>query len=220
MKQRLIGSIVAGVVIVSGCEEVPNKEVGALGGAAVGAAVGNVLGDGSGEALATVGGAVAGAAIGSEIGRYLDEQDQQELAQSTVSTAETGRSQGWSNPETGVSGRTRVVDETQATQSSGEPAAVPETRAGRGLECHGRSRQVVGVEHVGRDDADMPHGRANRHARQRRDPHRHGRGLQGPGRLGDPGLIAAPRRASASPSRPPRVPPCSPTLSGSSPRPV
>ncbi|MCP5367936.1 MAG: SH3 domain-containing protein [Hyphomicrobiales bacterium] len=113
--KSVLGLAVAALVL-SGCQA-NKKDIGMIVGAGAGALIGAQFGGGAGKILAIVGGAVAGAWLGGQLGKYLDEQDQKRLAESTQRTAVTGQSQTWKNPETGVSGRTRVVDTETKEQS-------------------------------------------------------------------------------------------------------
>jgi len=120
-----IAVIAAGALLVSSCATTDGSGTGTKtqSGAGIGAIAGALLGaavskDKTKGALI---GAAAGALVGAGIGRYLDEQDKQKLAASTQQTITTGTAQSWTNPETGVTGKTEVkqtVAETQQRQIS------------------------------------------------------------------------------------------------------
>lgn len=96
-------------LVLTSCQTTEEK-VGTGVGAVAGMAVGSLFGDGSGRIVAMALGAAAGAWIGNQIGRQLAEADQQKLAEATQGAAVQGKSQSWSNPDTGVSGTARVVN--------------------------------------------------------------------------------------------------------------
>ena len=98
--RKLLGSLVL-AVILSGCQNVPKQDTGALLGAVVGGVVGNQFGDGSGQVLATFAGAAIGAAAGASVGRTLDGYDYLR-AQSALETVPSGQQSVWVNPDTGA----------------------------------------------------------------------------------------------------------------------
>ena len=105
------------VLSLSACEstEGHKTDIGTVAGAIVGGLAGQSVGSGRGRVLATLAGAAGGAWIGRQIGAALDERDRQHLAESTQETVVTGEAQEWSNPESGVQGRTEVVGEDRET---------------------------------------------------------------------------------------------------------
>lgn len=120
---RVTGRYGAAVAVVAmfglvGCETTGTQQetVGTLLGGVVGGVLGAQVGGGTGRLMATGIGAVAGAVIGREIARYLEQGDQERLAQSTGQTIATGETGTWRNPDTGVSGRTEVTREEQRSE--------------------------------------------------------------------------------------------------------
>ncbi len=100
-------------------DQFSKQQTGTAIGGAIGAILGNQFG-GNNKALWTALGGVGGALIGNQIGQYLDEQDQQRMAQATGRTITTGQPHVWSNPNNNTRGETRVI----ATQSRQEPVKV------------------------------------------------------------------------------------------------
>jgi surface antigen len=95
------------------------KTTGAIAGGVLGGVAGTQVGKGKGRILAVLVGAAAGAYIGSKIGERLEERDQKKMSEATKKAAETGKSQSFSNPDTGVQGKAEVVSRsTQAVQST------------------------------------------------------------------------------------------------------
>mgnify|MGYP006436825289 CR=1 FL=1 len=80
MKRVALSGACAIALIMVGCEQVSNEQIGTIGGVGAGAAVGSIIGEGAGRVAATAGGAVIGGLVGREIGKYLDEQDQEKLS--------------------------------------------------------------------------------------------------------------------------------------------
>ena len=108
---RYWGSACAAAVLIAGCASMSSEEAGTYGGAVVGGLLGSQVGDGTGQIIATAGGAIGGALIGRKIGQYLDEKDQEQLAEATGKTAATCQPESFNNEETGVSARTECVEE-------------------------------------------------------------------------------------------------------------
>ena len=91
------------------CESSGNKQAG---GAAVGAVLGGLLGNSTSKnnrGASTVLGAALGAAAGSYIGCRMQTSDQRRAETATREALDYGRDASWTNPETGASGRVRVV---------------------------------------------------------------------------------------------------------------
>ena len=81
-----------------------------LGGSGLGAYIGSQFGKGSGKTVATLAGAAIGGFAGNNIASMLSKEDQQKLSTNTIKTVETGKSQSFHNPNTGISSTTKVVD--------------------------------------------------------------------------------------------------------------
>lgn len=90
-----------------------NKEImGRLLGAGVGALLGSQVGGGKGKLAAVAVGALAGAWLGGEAANRLTQTDRQGIAQTTNTALETGQTQTWTNPDTGVTTKVAVKDST------------------------------------------------------------------------------------------------------------
>lgn len=109
---RLI--LTAGLLLaLAACAGLQDQSGEEQAGTAAGAVAGGILGNvaaGENKALWTAVGAAAGAFAGNRIADHLTREDEKELAQATVTTADTGEPRTWRNPQSGHSGRTRVVD--------------------------------------------------------------------------------------------------------------
>lgn len=122
-KQRkavVSGVVISGLLLMTGCQTT-KQDAGTVIGGLLGAAAGSQFGDGGGRIVGVIVGAAAGAWIGNQIGQYLDEEDQKELAKATQTTAVSGETVTWSNPDTGVTGTTRVVKQEVRSESVAVP---------------------------------------------------------------------------------------------------
>lgn len=113
---RKIAAAAVLLLALTGCQTT-NQTLGTTLGAVGGGLVGSQIGGGSGRYWATAGGVLAGALIGNQVGAYLDAQDQQKLASATQQTFETGKTQRFSNPQTGVSATTKIVETPKAVEA-------------------------------------------------------------------------------------------------------
>jgi surface antigen len=87
-------------MLLTGCAEMNNQDVGTLSGGVIGGLLGSQFGSGSGKVMAAAGGALLGAYLGGRIGQTMDRQDRMEM-QRALETAPTGRTVVWSNPDSG-----------------------------------------------------------------------------------------------------------------------
>ena len=101
MRTYALVTYAALALVVSGCQNIPKQDQGALLGAVVGGVVGNQFGSGSGQVLATVAGTAVGAAAGASVGRSLDSFDRFQ-AQQAFEYNRTGQSSAWINPDSGA----------------------------------------------------------------------------------------------------------------------
>lgn len=115
--KRVTQGLAIGTVAISlaACQ-MNNQTGGTAVGAITGALIGSQIGDGRGQIVAMVVGAAAGAWLGNELGRMLDEREQREMVRSTQESATTGQDNTWTNPNTGTTVRTSVVEESAETQ--------------------------------------------------------------------------------------------------------
>jgi surface antigen len=86
------------------------ENIGKAVGAAAGALLGTQIGSGRGKLAAVAIGTLAGYWVGGRIGRELTERDQAGIAYTTHEALESGQTQTWQNPDTGVSTRVSVRD--------------------------------------------------------------------------------------------------------------
>lgn len=86
------------------------ENIGKALGAAAGALLGSQVGSGRGKLAAVAIGTLAGYWVGGRVGEYLTRRDQAGIAYSTHRALETGRTQTWRNPDTGVATRVSVRD--------------------------------------------------------------------------------------------------------------
>lgn len=138
-------------MVLSGCRYgggLTNKSMGAIAGAVVGGVTAHELADGKNEKLWAVGGAVAGAWIGSRVGQYLDEKDQQKMAESSQKAIITGEKQTWSNSETKVSGSAEVVCEKNETVKLNVPVLKGRVKQVPPLDMIGQPYQVTSASNV------------------------------------------------------------------------
>ena len=86
------------------------QNIGRAVGGVVGGLIGSRFGGGKGQIATTAVGALAGFMIGGTLGERLDTTDKQALSRNTATALETGSTQSWRNPDTGVSTRVSVED--------------------------------------------------------------------------------------------------------------
>jgi surface antigen len=122
---------IASALLITGCNtlDVQDSITGAYAvvGAAAGGALGYQLAGSDQRAEGTALGTFFGGLVGYGLARYLEEQDRRRLAEATQETLSTGRPQTWSNPDTGVAGRTEVIKtpkKTRAVAASAPKASV------------------------------------------------------------------------------------------------
>lgn len=111
----------AGITMIVGCATMTDGErttFGTVLGGVVGAVVGDRVGD---SRLVTIAGGAAGALIGNRIANYLNERDEEMMADSTRRTVRTGEDSNWSNDESGNAGSSRVVGESRKEGSAEVP---------------------------------------------------------------------------------------------------
>lgn len=107
-KARGMVIVIAGLVMLTGCQNTGSKElIGTLGGAGLGGLAGSQIGKGDGQLVAVAVGTLGGALLGNSIGKNLDEVDQMMAAKSQQRALEGGPSNKpmrWKNPDTGNAG--------------------------------------------------------------------------------------------------------------------
>ncbi|MBA2652873.1 MAG: glycine zipper 2TM domain-containing protein [Tatlockia sp.] len=136
MKKIVLASSLSLSVFLTGCTSMNNADVGTLSGGVVGGLLGSQFGSGSGRVAAAAGGALIGAYLGGNIGKTMDRLDRIEM-QKALETAPTGRSMGWSNPD---SGNRYTIQPTRTYYTNQQPCREYITKAFIG----GESQQIYG----------------------------------------------------------------------------
>lgn len=136
MKKIVLASSLSAALLLTGCAEVTNQDVGTLTGGVVGGLIGSQFGGGSGKVAAAAGGALLGAYLGGNIGRTMDRLDRLEM-QKALETAPTGRAIVWQNPD---NGNRYTVQPTRTYYTNQQPCREYITKAIIG----GRAQQIYG----------------------------------------------------------------------------
>ena len=89
---------------------VSNKNIGRVLGGIGGALLGSQIGKGQGKMVAVAAGALGGLFLGGEVADYLTERDQQGIADTSQEALNTGQTQTWTNPDTGLKTTAKVQD--------------------------------------------------------------------------------------------------------------
>lgn len=100
MKKILIAGTIAATLLVAGCQEVRNEQVGTVVGGGLGGLLGAQVGGGTGKIAAAVAGTLVGAYLGGQVGKSMDEVDRMK-ANRTLESVPTGQTSSWNNPDTG-----------------------------------------------------------------------------------------------------------------------
>ena len=98
--RKLIIGTFSCALLLAGCAQTSNQDIGTLTGGVVGGLIGSQFGGGAGKVAAAAGGAVVGAFLGNQIGKTMDRLDRMEM-QRALETAPTGKAVVWQNPDTG-----------------------------------------------------------------------------------------------------------------------
>ena len=117
MKRMLASLVLAGSVLLAGCQEVRNEHVGMGVGGAIGGLLGAQVGGGTGQLAATAAGALIGAYLGGNVGRTMDEVDRNKTHR-TLEGNPTGQTTSWRNPD---SGNQYDVTPTRTYEEGGRP---------------------------------------------------------------------------------------------------
>lgn len=89
---------------------ISNKNIGRILGGVGGALLGSQIGQGKGKMVAVAAGALGGLFLGGEVADYLTRRDQQGIAETSQQALNTGQTQTWTNPDTGVSTTAEVQE--------------------------------------------------------------------------------------------------------------
>ena len=103
------------------------ENVGRAVGAAAGAFLGSKVGHGGGRVAAIAVGTLAGYWIGGEVGRRLSQTDRAGIAQTTQNALDTGQTQTWRNPDSGVYTQVSVREAGPVTGASSLRPKLEET---------------------------------------------------------------------------------------------
>ncbi len=117
-----VAAIAALVMLLAACQSTETRRagglIGGIAGSIGGSYLGSYLGGGTaGRILGAVAGGVGGHYLGAEIGRRLGQEDQRRMADASQRAYDTGQSQTFSNPDSGVRGKAEVVSSSQAQQN-------------------------------------------------------------------------------------------------------
>jgi surface antigen len=113
----LASFMLAGMVLLAGCQEVRNEHVGMGVGGVLGGVLGAQVGGGTGQLAATAAGALLGAYLGGNVGRTMDQVDRSKTHH-TLEGNPTGQTTSWKNPD---SGNSYEVTPTRTYEESGRP---------------------------------------------------------------------------------------------------
>ncbi len=116
----LLVSVLAGALLLGGCEGGPKQQVGTVLGAGLGAVAGSAIGDGRGQLVAIAAGTLIGSLLGSEVGKSLDRADlayMRQTQQQALETTPSGTRSTWQNPDSGNSGS--IVPRPAVQQADG-----------------------------------------------------------------------------------------------------
>ncbi len=116
-------TIVALVMLLAACQSTETRRTGGMVGSIAGSIGGSYLGSylGGGTAsriMGAIAGGVAGYYVGSNIGSYLGQEDKQRMAQASQRAFDTGQTQAFSNPDTGLRGKAEVMPSVQSAQQA------------------------------------------------------------------------------------------------------
>jgi len=125
-------AIIALVMLLPACQSAETRRfggiLGSVAGSLGGSYLGSYLGGGTaGRIVGAVGGGVAGYYVGAELGGYLGEEDKQKMAQASQAAFNTGQTQTFSNPDTGLKGKAEIVPSAQAAQQDQECKMIRQT---------------------------------------------------------------------------------------------
>lgn len=96
--KRVISLLLAATLVLSGCANMSNQQMGAIGGGVLGGALGNTMGQGNGRVAMIILGTLAGVAVGSSIGDRMDQVDRMRANQ-VLESNRTNQASSWYNPD-------------------------------------------------------------------------------------------------------------------------
>lgn len=110
---------------------ISNKNIGRILGGVGGALLGSQIGGGKGKLVAIAAGTIGGLFLGGEVADYLTKKDQQGIAQTSQQALDTGQTQTWTNPDTGVTTTAEVEQVAYRPAPTGGAAGDPSRLAWR-----------------------------------------------------------------------------------------
>src|SRR5687768_51676 len=124
--------IIAVIILLPACQSAETRRfggiLGGVAGSVGGSYLGSALGGGTaGRIVGAVAGGVAGYYVGAHIGGYLGQDDKEKMAWTSQAAFDTGQTQTFSNPDTGVKGKAEVVSSAQAAQQDQDCKMIRQT---------------------------------------------------------------------------------------------
>lgn len=125
-------TIIAVIMLLPACQSAETRRfggiLGGVAGSVGGSYLGSALGGGTaGRIVGAVAGGVAGYYVGAHIGGYLGQDDKEKMARTSQAAFDTGQTQTFSNPDTGVKGKAEVVSSAQAAQQDQDCKMIRQT---------------------------------------------------------------------------------------------
>lgn len=116
-------TIIALVMLLAACQSAETRRtggmVGSMAGSIGGSYLGSYLGGGTaGRIMGAIAGGVTGYYVGTNIGSYLGQEDKQRMAQASQRAFDTGQTQAFSNPDSGLRGKAEVMPSAQPAQQA------------------------------------------------------------------------------------------------------
>ncbi len=125
-------AVIAVVILLPACQSTNARQIGGLVGSIAGSIggsyLGSYVGDTAGAIVGSVAGGLAGYFVGAEIGGYLGRDDKKKMAEATQRALDTGKTQTFNNPNSGVKGQAEVIPASEAAQRApGECKTIRQT---------------------------------------------------------------------------------------------
>lgn len=123
MRKFIVAGTMVSALVLGGCQmnQETQRILSQVTGGAAGAMLGSLAGDGTTRLIAVAVGTAAGAWLAGELFDALSEEDKQYAMNAVHETATTGESITWRNPNTNVSGTTKVKETTFTNASVNLP---------------------------------------------------------------------------------------------------
>jgi len=125
-------AVITVVILLPACQSTDARQIGGLVGSIAGSIggsyLGSYVGDTAGAIVGSVAGGLAGYFVGAEIGGYLGRDDKKKMAEATQRALDTGKTQTFNNPNSGVKGQAEVIPTSEAAQRApGECKTIRQT---------------------------------------------------------------------------------------------